>query len=392
MAIAKLRQIDSATLYQVVEYFSDQRLPDSYGWLMRSTYKATYALLSCQLSVARAPGGFGGPASDPYELLTNALATEISFFAPDVKLEARLRHTALKWCSDNLSSIKSTYSQLAADKENFAPWLYWATHNAWFEHAGRLTGLFNEEHIPFLAKLLGPSDVELKSLHGSSTQERQLRSWIAAPDSDAFVLAQQCYVLSAMMRGVFHDKVANHLGATAVQHPLRHDLSLLLDAPSTKDTFLYSPSEELLFLSAIVLESAAREASQAARIASFASNVKRVREAVARGRVQLFRGDPETPIGRSVVLDRAIEIAKACNLDVTPARARKIIDFVFAFGIDQISNVVFAGSSELAASVASSAENLLPQSVRPSEKFAKLAYSNGIRLRALAEAGVGRLQ
>ena len=232
----------------------------------------------------------------------------------------------------------------------------------------------------------------MKSLHGNSTQERQLRSWIAAPDSDAFDLAQRSYVLSAMMRGVFHDEVARHLGATSVQHPLRHDLSLLRDAPSIKDVFLYNASEELLFLSAIVLESAVREGSQAVRIASFAANVKRVREAVARGRVQLFRADSERPIGRSVVLDRAIEIAKACNLDVTPARARKIIDFVFALGIDQISNVVFAASSELAASVVSSAENLLPQSTRLSERFAKLAYANGIRLRALAEAGVGRLQ
>ena len=232
---------DSATIYEMVSLFS---LTDkAYGWARSGAEALTAAFLSpIRIEIASAPKP-SGPASALYGELTNHMHGRLQsrLVAPHLQVQVDIKKPFTDteaWVNDNAKSIASAYLLLRADA-NFHPWLEFAKRTAWIEHSGRLGGLYDASFLHQIDAVLRNVDHEQRygrNIPGLTLLEDLLpvsRSLQLRPSgeldhsNDVIEALEHAYVVSALIRGYFHQQVAAHREADnqekiqLTRHPFR---------------------------------------------------------------------------------------------------------------------------------------------------------------------------
>ena len=249
--------IDSATTYEVLPLLSAAQANDAYPWAWQNTVAATSMLINTpHLLMAPAPVLRSG-AAGLYGQLTLGLADFMSHYRPAPADARDALQKTKRWARKNVGKVQSAYAKLMADTTNYQRWLDWRITNAWVENAARLGGLFNADFIPELSKIMNVPEADLIRVRHLSSDVREVSGYVnrRSPHDD-FQLLTDAYILSALLRGRYHDFIARKSGLQIVHHPLREGV---LSKPKRTDHKNFSVSNTERYLSNIVLASAFME-------------------------------------------------------------------------------------------------------------------------------------
>jgi hypothetical protein len=321
--------IDSASLYQLIELFSKSSVDaELYPWLEQSAVHATQLLL-IQPHISMSPSSsVTGGASGLYEKLTIALSGMVGLARPNGATRESNSQDVLQWALRASGAIAQAHAALEADRLNFRKWEQWAIENAWMEHSTRNSGLFDFVFIPAISKILNTSEEELLELQKESAIPEIIDRYIdGGRETRSFRLTRNAYAVAALLRGRFHEVVAQDTASSILQHPLRHGV---LAKSTTADPIEYSNT--LYFLASIAITSAFAESDPAARIAQYCQNVEILRKCLA----MIDVNDPLSKLPGSFSLDlaraNAAKFAKDAQIKISSNRLDKFIDAGLTFG------------------------------------------------------------
>lgn len=312
--------IDSSSAYEVVSVLSGKRPNESHGWAWRSALSVSSALINCRyLKLAPAPG-LAKAASGPYGRLMISLSDLIVGAKPDQQVEKSALHKTKRWANDNVAKVRDIHREMEADETNFSKWLDWVTAHAWMEHSTRLDGLFDLEFIPEISRVLNVPINYLKDVHQLSRDLNVLNYYTKHRpiDKDDFRVMSDAYTISVLLRGRYHDYVAQESSRQIMHHPIRKPmLPRLIGKPRTE--FTVSNTEQ--YLSTIILSSAFAERGTENRITSWAENIRKARSATLAGAIDLRSKDYD-----EVALDLAVRAAKRLDIRTHSKLTESVLD------------------------------------------------------------------
>jgi hypothetical protein len=117
-------------------------------------------------------------------------------------------------------------------------------------------------------------------------------------------LAIDAYVLAALLRGRYHDHVAEAANLQIMHHPIRYGV-----LPKKKETTVFVPTNTEKYLTSIILAGALSEKKIKDRIVLWAENVIKARKAAKIGAIDLSQKD-----SNSVAESLAMDVAKRLDL------------------------------------------------------------------------------
>jgi len=325
--------IDSASTYEIIAVLGSKRPAETYPWAWQSAITVTSSLINTShLQIAPAPSLESG-AGGIYGHLMLGLAELISHHRPDSELTQMAVRNTKQWAKDNVDKIRDTYAKLKADNKNFIKWLERSITTAWIEHSERLGGLYNEEFIPELSRILNVSTIELSKVRELSCDLSLLKHYATNwPDDDNFRLMTDAYVVSALLRGRYHDYIAQKSSIQVIHHPFREGVLPHLKKSGTV-RFVVSNTER--YLSNIVLASAFAERREKQRVSCWVENVLKVRKAVLAGAIDTRQKD-----FNKVALDLAVDAAKRVDIRIHPRWLDEVLDAIFAIGVGALASFV----------------------------------------------------
>lgn len=246
--------IDLASSYEVLSVFNAGEPSRCYDWSWEQAVRITSALVGASgVGVAPSPGYAGQASGSIGELmsrLSNAQLVAMEHPGPHV-LTSGLRETQ-EWAHYDLVELQEELHRLKRDP-NFQPWLDWNVRGVWSEHTQRLGGLFDPALLPEVALVLGISGREARRLLRESRNLRAIQRYTTR-DRDTEIFAALCdaFVASALIRGWFHDRVADLAGHQILHHPIRSGV-LPLKTSHEGQTFVTSEAE-LIFANIILAD------------------------------------------------------------------------------------------------------------------------------------------
>lgn len=383
-SLPKLTQcyIDSATTYEVLPLLSAGQAKDAYPWAWQNSVVATSRLINTpHLLMAPAPvlrSGAGGL----YGQLTLGLADFMSHYRPTPADASDALQNTKRWARKNVAKVQSAYSKLMADTTNYQRWLDWSIANAWVEHAQRLGGLFNADFIPELSKIMSVPEADLIRVRTLSSDVREVSALVSrcAPHDD-FRLLTDAYVISALLRGRFHDFIARKSGLQIMHHPLREGI---LSKPKQTVPKNFSVSNTERYLCNIVLASAFTEKNHADRISAWTGNVRKVKNAASAGWIDTGMKDSE-----EVALDLAVDAAKRLDIRVHAKRIDEVLDVALAVGCGALTSFILTDWPGFSAGLV---EHAISKKVDLSKKVTGSLLDTKLRLRQLAVSEAGRIE
>jgi hypothetical protein len=297
--------MDSATLYEMVTV---SRLREkAYPWAKSAAVALTTSLVRLNhLEIAGTPGA-AGPAGDHYAVLLNEIATlhhtNLRMLAnthPDRSEE--LAATKL-WVRQQAPIIASAYLRLVSEKnKDFHFWFEQSKRSAWVEHAGRLGGLFNQEFIPEIACVLQQCSLS-KSAPGNLPDEDRLRELLKLSQKQNALVTKNgemrpdiedelghAYVVSAIIRGYFHQQSAALDGRQLTRHPFRSSVTSCVDKATIQGDVegrVYEIGDTQTYFSNILIADALSEGRPEAIIRKWVNHVRLAADAYDDGQLDL---------------------------------------------------------------------------------------------------------
>jgi len=375
--------IDSASTYQVIQLLWYRHPSEAYKWAWQSAIFVSSALINCEhLKMAPSPE-FTGAASGPYEKLMLIFSDLITHSQPNKQIQSRALTNTLRWTDRNIGKIQVIFEKLKNDQLNFSKWLDWSITQAWEEHSTRLGGLFNESFIPQIARILDVPINYLRDVHRLSCDLNTVRFFaIQKPvNNDEFKIMSDAYVLSALIRGRYHDHVARESELQILHYPIRQPL--LPDLNRTKiQEFHVSNTEQ--YLSNIILAGAFAEQKYEKRIALWGESILKARKGVYSGIIDLRPKDYD-----SVAIGQAVNAAKRLDIRTYPKWIETTIDASIAIGSGVLTTFVLKGWERF---LATPVEFVLSKKFDVGKSGARILLSTEKRLHDLARSEAGRIE
>lgn len=375
--------IDSASLYEVVKVLTLKNPEDSNQWGWTSAIEVTCAIIeTSHLKMAPAPDAVSGGASGLYGQLTQGLADIVIHKRTRPEVENNAQRMVKLRCSQNTNKVKSAFQKIISDKLNYPQWLDWAIQNAWLEHSSRLKGLFNKSYISQITKILGKSDEYWMDLWQKSCDPVVLKTYIKSrPNTTDFLDTTDAYLLSAMLRGLYHEYTARGNAIQILHHPFREPMLPSLKKYPAID---YRVNETDCYFANIILAAAFKERNHDARIAMWSENVRQARLAFHEGSIDLRPKDYN-----DVALNTAQTAAKKVQIRVHPKWIDNVLRVSEHIGLNILTSFVLQEWPSFAVGLGM---NTISRKTGGSPRSVAAISRREKHLKDLANAGPGRIQ
>jgi hypothetical protein len=334
--------IDAASISQIVQCL-DRGYENQYPWSLKTAIDLTVLLIKTDHQhIAPTMSQRGGPVLDYQDRLIDRL-----FSRQIIKSLSSLDNDTVKqtekevqtWAEDqqNLKILRAALKKLFNDQENFQQWIDWVvSRTAWYAHAVRHAGLFETNLIPHIKHVLRISQKAVEELYKESCDVEHLRT-LARKRNKEFDLMCKAYMLSALLRGKFHEKVAQSNSLQIMHHPFRE----LICQEGTQEGITFQVSKPSQMLASFILNGATHQKKLNDRIDCWVENIHRVRSLLATKRVHL----DETPTDHAA-FDVARDVAKKATIEMGDKRIHTFLDICSGLAIGTLTSIYldpFAG-------------------------------------------------
>lgn len=236
------------------------------------------------------------------------------------------------WLLNNVNNARRAITETKQER-GYPHWEQWSIENAWVDHSRRLNGLFNAEIINELALVLKVESNDLRTLWEKTTDLRQVKSWSQGKNLDSnFELVRDAFLAAAILRGRYHDYIANQMKWHYMHHPVRQHILV----PATEGTEYRIP-EATNNLMNIIINGAMEERKPEERVACWVENLRRARLVYHQGLIRQI-DDPQLEGVKAE--DTAINIAKKLDLRVYPHSLEKQLDWGIVSGTTVVATVL----------------------------------------------------
>jgi len=375
--------IDSASITHVVqayEVFPDKSYP--CGWTVP---RLVTALLISTENIHLAPGtsknikiwskGTIGDATR--NLLRSGIMSR-----PSVSdaIQQRVLQETQNQATRECENLKRRFSNLRQNDET-QHWMDWSIRSAWEEHAQNFGGLIDEKLIPQLALILETSQKDLLKLQKQTSKPEVVKDLVKRkPNTELYHMTYNCFLLGALLRGLYHELVAKYHEEQIVHHPLRIPF-----LPQLKgESFIFDQTTVENHLINIVLHDSLCEKTTEGRLSRWAENIRKIRDANRHGYWQIDirpRAEPND------TLRQAVDAARTLGLVV---HSKKLEEFL----AKTAKATIDIGSYLLTPFVSYSDTALEYSGVKADEltrKGVRAYYGRRSRLSKLAESPPGRI-
>jgi hypothetical protein len=374
--------MDNTCIYEVVEALSSNGPAKCHLWAWKSAVEVTCVIVGSQhLRLAPSPTRDGLPSGQFGQLLLGL--SEFVQTAEAAPAAAKSAKQATKrWLRDHPGRVAETYRVTARSAE-FRAWLDWFTRNVWEEHASRLGGLFDPDFIPQMVPILELPRGDLEKLwHISNDSPAVARLARRQPDTPTFRSLQDAYVVSALIRGKYHDYVARKSGWQIMHHPLR---ATLLPAWGNRAGQEYPISGTEAYFANIILGSAYSHPRRN-RLNEWTTNVLAARCAWRAGIIDL-----RPKLTDDIALAAAVRAARQLDVPCHSRTLDRALEVAASLGVGGLSSFTLTGWESLAAAGGTAVIAYLAKDKEPSRRAISVITRRGGRLQALAKAGPGRI-
>src|ERR1035437_3490496 len=206
--------IDSASVHSALAALSRRGDRDLSAWDHQSLIDCTYLLLFHKIGIVPGPGDYRGASG----LFEHVVARLHSLEERKFSTTQALRSTRA-WLTKSASDIRIAWDRTRAQPE-FPVWAATQRELFWLHHVRMHMSLFNPEIVPHIASLLNVSANELQRLNLMSQNERTVGLWARSRGEDAR-LANDAWLVAALIRGKVHEYIAAQNGLHLAGHPFR---------------------------------------------------------------------------------------------------------------------------------------------------------------------------
>lgn len=376
--------IDSMSITQVVQAFEVWPKSSSpYGWYVPG---AVTVLLIFTDNVGLAPGLSARKtvSSGPVGFLTRELIRAGVLSRPDFvnsvrKLAIRqTQHRVNRYCDKIINDYREF---LARNLEDVRGWMDWSIRSAWVEHTQSFGNLIDAQFIPQLARILDVTEKDLLDLHKLTGALDVVKHFgRRQPNTDAFNMTYECFLLGALLRGLYHDYLARQGTQQVAHHPFRE---VLLPKTATQ-SLVYEETNVESYLANIVLHSTLLEKKLECRLARWADNIGRIRAANRLGYEEIDLRPIEDP---DLAKKKAMEAAKIVGIAVHPRWAEEAANALPALGVGAAGFMLdpFAGFA------IGGGYYFISRKIDIGKKVARKIYARSGRLSILAQSPPGRI-
>lgn len=383
-AVKTFGWIDSMSITQVVQAFEVWPKSSSpYGW---NVPRDATVLLICTDNISLVPGLSAGRivSSGPIGTVTRELIKSDVLSRPD--FPSSVRKLAIIQAQQRINRycdrVRNDYRGLSeGNPEDVREWMDWSIRSAWVEHAQNFGSLIDAEFIPQLARILDVTKKDMLDLQKLTSSLDVVRDFVTRqPDTDAFNMTYNCFLLGALLRGLYHNYLARQSGQQVAHHPFRE---VLLPKTATQP-LLYEETNVESYLANIVLHSALLEKNPKSRLTRWADNIRRIRAANRPGYEEIDLRPKEDP---DLAKSEAIRAAKTLGIDVHPWWFEEVVNATLALGVLGGTFLLhpFAG---IALGVT---EYVASRKIAIGKRVARGIYARRGRLSRLAESPPGRI-
>jgi hypothetical protein len=326
--------VDSASLHEVVRLLREPRLENRKEWERESAVRVTALLIGApNLTIAPAPTTMN-EIIGPFEQFARGLDSLRLAVAEHPSQE--LREMALievqRWGSENPTAVASGLASLKADPE-FTSWMDVSAGVFWQEHAVQHDGLFDLDFVPQISSALAITQSELLQLHRFSQNIDalpELASRRTAGSPGAFIA--DAYVISALLRGRYHDLV-NYLSDGQLTHHAIREAIALDSVPVETDTF--PVTNTMSHLGALLLASAFVAKGERDRIRVYLENLDRLKKWIGSD----YEALRAFAFGERLE-EEVVHIADKAGIDTRGSHVKSLLEAAAAAGLMLLTSFV----------------------------------------------------
>jgi hypothetical protein len=328
--------VDSASISQVVQCLGAS-VSQPYPWSIRTAIDLTSLFLGTDNQhIAPGLSRQGGCALDAQDYLIDRLLENHlihSLNARDLSSSV-LKNAELnlnKWVANpqNIKTLGNALNEVITDQHNYGPWIdEVVSGDAWTSHAVRHGGLFEKSLTSTIAQVLDISQEAAEELHKQSRNLELLQHLSKHRGSD-FEWMCKAYMLSALIRGKYHDEVARKTKLQLVQHPFRETIFT-----PTKGSVKFKVTRPSHMLSLFILGGAMQQRDLKDKLDCWVDNISRVRSKIATKRARL--DDTETD---HAAYDVAKAIARDANITMADKRVYLLLDILSGLAIGTLTSI-----------------------------------------------------
>ncbi|MGA2070667.1 MAG: hypothetical protein ABSG97_04895 [Sedimentisphaerales bacterium] len=321
--------IDSASISQVVQAF-DIYPNKNVPWEWDIPLFVTRLLISTSTrNIGLAPGisPIAFKSDGPIGGVTRKLLSS-GIIARRISTP-QIRENALEKTKDRINTSPSEFQKrfkdlLKKDGDKVSGWLDWSRRRALVEHFQLFGNLFDERFIPEIALLLNMGENDVRKLYKATSQLKDIEVLSKQKKNTTFCNeVLYCYLIAAILRGIYHDNVAASSGYQVAHHPIR--TTFLSDLPAQPLTFEVSSAED--YLANIVLHDALLgEKNLENRLGRWAENITKIRNANKPGYQKIDLRPKKDP---SLAFDESLRAARTLGIYCIPRSLENILPTVF---------------------------------------------------------------
>jgi len=369
--------IDSASLHMVILALHNGKPAEWSQWTWETTQFVTCVLWALPtFAVPPDPSphkGVGGPYGHILQELS------VVFGGIDHHRDSRALKLTKQWARRDPQARLSLCRSVQADPQ-FSLWLDSYIPFFWRWHARMHGALFTAEFIPEISLMLGCRQSDLERVHELSGRESQVAEWVKKrPETESFRLASDAFAIATLLRGRHHDYAARNADIKIMHHPMREPLLRKI-----KRTHMFEISNTMQYVTNIIVAAALKQTGLKQKIHSWASNVLKVRAALADDRIDL------RPKNRDdVALDSAIDAVRKSAVDVHPKTLDPLLDILMGLSVGALTGFTLAPWVGVPAG---SAAGLVSRVTQAPARVVRGAYRAKHNLRRLARSNAGRVQ
>lgn len=304
--------LDAGSLHQIVQAF-DRGHNDQDEWCVHTAINTTTLLLTSDTH--HLPPAIPG-RNRFYPGVLDCLIDELlkrTVVASPVIVTAPIPTNSMKsakcWAAKNSGKLKEALRTIKA-VDSFHHWLEWSFKHTWVSEQVSAGVLFDPAFAKYLAIVLDVAETEVNGLHKKTLNPRAIGDIVRHRGGSTcadFELLADCYVLSFMLRGRYHEIIARDTNGQINQHPIRE-----MACSSGRDIVAqYTVGNTLDALARIVFYGAAiAHRSLRDRLKCWVDNIVRVKGAFAASQISL-NGAPTT----SSAIEVAANVAKRAGIE-----------------------------------------------------------------------------
>jgi hypothetical protein len=310
--------IDSQTLGEVIRALDTSRPTDWTYWNAQAIVMATSQLISVR-DILISPsarlnqselGPFPG-ASGSYGTLARMFSSTVKTYTPSMSSVTSAGMSTRRWAERNTEKLKLVLQQVEGD-QSYETWIDHESTKGWETAFRVINGVVDKDFLSPISKVIDVSNSASLRILERSQNPSILSDWCdpryTGEDKE---IAKRMFTIGALIRGRYHDRVAELDERSIIHHPLRaHVLKRIAQSSSVK----ICETNTVKMLSRILIGSALLEKNQEARVIRWCSNVCSVRDALH------FHKDESLPIedlSDRGAEQRAFEIARRAGVSTT---------------------------------------------------------------------------